>query len=331
MSALACPLRSTARVLDILYVVLPPEYGNAEWLALATLACKQHQQVESAWVARRQAQQQAVIAGEIERASHLQMSLIPKDSQIKGMDLAVGFEPCRWVGGDYVDVVQTPGGKTFLVVADVSGKGLQAALVAASLHTMVHATLRAGMDLSGLFTNMNQYLCETLPEQSFVTVVGVMLDSETGEIECMNCGHPPAMVINRAGQLRRLQSAANLPLGVDPDIELEVQRDRVDPGELLFMYTDGVTEMVDETGKMLGINRLGDYLCSIYLRSGVVPVRDMANQINNILNRILGRQMAGDDRTFLLGRRMELLPVAEVASGAGSAVGADVGVAAAVQ
>src|SRR5690606_37147037 len=99
MSALACPLRSTSKYLDVLYVVLPPEYGRSDWLALAQLAAKQFQQAEISWTARRQAQRQAQISGELERAIELQRSLVPKgELKIKGIDWATGFKPCRWVG-----------------------------------------------------------------------------------------------------------------------------------------------------------------------------------------------------------------------------------------
>lgn len=306
MSALACPLRNTSRYLDVLYAVLPPEFGRSEWLALAQLASMQYQQAETAWAARRQAQRQAVISGELERATELQQSLIPKDVKINGLDWAVGFKPCRWVGGDYVDVVRAPGGKVLLIIADVSGKGLQAALVSSSLHTMVHTALKAGLDLAQIFHSLNDYLCETLIDSSFVTMAAVLLDPETGKLDCVNAGHLPVLVMsNDGGAKRELQSAVHLPLGVVADMPVEVQSDTLEKGEMLAMYTDGITELYDGTqrNKLLGIERFAGFLESICESTAGKPVSRAGKQLTDLLDKLQTPLRFADDRTFLLARR----------------------------
>ncbi len=198
VSAVAVPLRQEPGWFDILYVTLPPEYGNGEWLALTALAAKQFQQAEDAWTARKRAEAHAAVELELHRAQQIQMRLVPQATAVEGLDLAIGFVPCRWVGGDYVDVVPMKDGRTLLTVADVCGKGLPAALISSSLHTMVHTAIDAGMGLAALMASLNRYLCHTLSSESFVTMVAVAIDPRTGELECVNAGHPPALLLTPA-------------------------------------------------------------------------------------------------------------------------------------
>jgi serine phosphatase RsbU (regulator of sigma subunit)/pSer/pThr/pTyr-binding forkhead associated (FHA) protein len=304
LAAIACPLRGEqgGEDLDLLYVVLPPEYGTGEWLALVSLAVKQWQQAESTWQARRQAEVHAVVERELGRARQIQMRLVPKAAKVEGLDLAIGFSPCKWVGGDYVDVVPAANGRTFLAVADVCGKGLGAALVASSIHTMVHASALAGMGPCELMANLNQYLRSMLPEDSFVTMVCIGIDGRSGEYECVNAGHPPALLLAPGKAAVELQSAANLPLGVASD-EMGCEPGVIRPGELLALYTDGLTELSDESGQMLDVAGLSRHLVEICGRAALTA-KLAADELNKRLDQIQGKRLPDDDRTFLLARRV---------------------------
>jgi serine phosphatase RsbU (regulator of sigma subunit) len=303
LSAMACPLRSDDRTLDLVYVVLPPEYGTREWLALASLAVAEFQKVEFSWAARRQAQANALIERELEQARQIQMRLIPQEVKVAGLDVAIGFEPCRCVAGDYVDVVAMPDGRTLLTVADVCGKGLHAALVAATVHSLVHAGLRTGAGLADLMQNLNEYLCEYLPENSFVTMVTAVVDPRTGEIECVNAGHPAAMIFDPGGEVRQLQSAANLPLGLAAR-PVQVQRERIASGQLLAMFTDGLTDLEDPTGRKVGVPQLEAHLRSVYASAAGLSAGQVADRLKGFLQEVLAGSLPADDCTFLLARRM---------------------------
>ena len=304
VSVLACPLRSDDRTMDFLYVMLPPEFGRSEWLALAVLAAKEFQQAESAWAARRQAEEYAAIERELQQARHIQMRLIPREVTVTGLDVAIGFEPCRWVGGDYVDVVPTPDGRVLLTVGDVCGKGLQAALVAASVHSMVHAGTTAGSGLRDLMQHLNEHLCGYLPDHSFVTMVAAMLDPGTGRVELVNSGHPPAVILNRGGGLRWLEGGANLPLGIKT-APVECHESRVGADEMLAMFTDGITESHGREGDPLGLEPLARKLGALYASGGLREARGVAEGLTSILSEIRGKELASDDQTFLLARRVE--------------------------
>ncbi|WP_242515878.1 SpoIIE family protein phosphatase [Sorangium cellulosum] len=299
----ACPLRVDEQMMNLLYVTLPPDFGSVEWLGLIALAAEVYQQAESAWEARRHAQAHAAIERELEMAHQIQRALVPKRLDFKSLDVALGFEPCRWVGGDYVDIVPMPDGRILLAVADVCGKGLQAALVGSSVHTMVRATVDAGRGITGMMDRLNAYLCEYLPEHSFVTMVAVALDPVTGRMECVNAGHPPALVATSEGGLRHLQAAVNPALGVGP-VPMEAHQSVLAPGEVLTMYTDGLTELRNSSKQMLGLHALGTGFAKLCAACAGRPVAAIADKLTHMLEEFRGDQLPEDDRAFLLARRI---------------------------
>src|SRR5262245_24917258 len=110
----ACPLRREEDAIDALYVTLPPECGSVEWLSLFALVAEAFQHSESAWEARRHAQAHAAIERELETARQIQRGLVPAKLDYPGLSVAIGFEPCMWVGGDYVDIVPMPDGRVLM-------------------------------------------------------------------------------------------------------------------------------------------------------------------------------------------------------------------------
>jgi serine phosphatase RsbU (regulator of sigma subunit) len=288
--------------MDVLYVTLPPDLGSVEWLSLIALAAEMYLQSESAWQARHHAQAHAAIERELETARQIQRGLIPKKHDFSGLDVAISFEPCKWVGGDYVDAVPMADGRILFAVADVCGKGLQAALISSSLHTMVRATVDSGRSLPELMERLNRHLCDWLPAHSFVTMVAVAINPRTGQTECVNAGHPPAMIGSPSGELRLLQSAVNPALGV-AIAKMESQLGSLRPGEVLALYTDGLTELRNTLKEMLGQDRLGDGFARLCRTASPEGVSEIAAGLHQILESFRGDRLPEDDRAFLLARR----------------------------
>lgn len=302
LAAVACPLGRNGDAVDVLYVTLPPHFGRAEWLALLSLAAEAFQQADIAWSARRHALEHAAIERELETARQIQRALIPKNLDYAGLDVAVGFEPCKWVGGDYVGAVTATDGKVIFCVADVCGKGLQPALVTFSLHTMIRAMSDTGRSLTEIMGRVNDHLCEYMPSDSFVTMVCVSIEPATGVIECVNGGHPPAFVFAPDGTRRSLQSEVNPPLGVAP-CEFRVEKGQMEPGEVVLLYTDGLTELRNPARVMLGEGDLGDSFGKIYKRDPERSVGAVADDLTGMLDDYRGVELPEDDRAFLLARR----------------------------
>jgi hypothetical protein len=302
ISAVAVPILSEKNYTDLLYVVFPPEYGTSEWLALAALAVKEFLQAESTWTARKIGETHASIERELTKAHAIQERLVPRNINVPGVEFAIGFIPCRWVGGDYVDVVSGKDGKVLLTLADVCGKGMPAALIASSLHMMCHTAMRSGTPLPQIMQNLNVYLEESLTQGTFVTMLACLLDPVAGTLETINAGHPPGFFVTTSGELSITQTECNMPLGLDASNELIADTTTLEPETTLIMYSDGLTELPLQDGKLLGEDALGRHLQSLIKSNPKAPTGDLAKLLSSLLDS-LQHGMAQDDRTFLLARR----------------------------
>lgn len=244
---------------------------------------------------------QGVSELELQRAREIQMSLVPSSPSVQGLDIVIGFEPCRWIGGDYADVVRAADRRIVLLMADVSGKGLPAALIAAKLHALSHAALEAGRGLTHMMQEINEHLCAYLDDKTFVTMAAVAVDLVHHTVECLNAGHLSPLVIQADGTVHQLQHSANLPLGVTRQA-MGSQQTVVRPGDLLALFTDGLTELRDGQGKFMGQDRLAEHLRELHTAQADQPVAVTGQALEGVLDRIQAGQDSTDDRTFLLAK-----------------------------
>lgn len=303
VTAVACPLRSDEESLDVLYVDLPPEFATQEWLMLASLVAAEFQRAEATWAGRKQAAESAAILRELEHAARVQKRLLPTALNIKGLDIALGFEPCRWVGGDYLDVVPVGDGRVLLVIGDVCGHGLPAALIASSVHTVIHAGLRAELDIARLPRILNDHLGDTLQPGHFVTMICVLLDPATGSLTSASFGHPPALILGADSSVQRLKTAEHVPLGIDL-LTVDWEKGRLDSGQTLVLYTDGITELTNDEEKMLGESGFGTLLKAANGTDPKPSVGELSAALLRSMNEYSGDRLAADDRTYLLVRRL---------------------------
>jgi serine phosphatase RsbU (regulator of sigma subunit) len=299
-TAIACPL-SPAPDGPMLYVGFSEAHATAEWLAIASLAAEQFKAAEASWAARRQAQAHAAIELELEQATRLQKELVPTNLAVPGLELEITFRPCRWVGGDYVGARTLGDGRILLTVADVCGKGMPAALVASSVHTMLFASARTGDSLAEIINALNAYVCETVGFQRFVTMACFALEPSTGRFDYANAGHPPPLIAAPGQPPRRLACGENLPLGVD-SAPICCREDRLESGELLAIYSDGVSELEVSDGRLLGADGLSAKLAELCTRTDL-SLSALAQELNAHLDQSHGGRLAQDDLTLLLARR----------------------------
>ncbi|MDD4891460.1 MAG: PP2C family protein-serine/threonine phosphatase [Phycisphaerae bacterium] len=303
-AAVACPLAASPGRADVLYVTLPPAFANGEWLSLIGLAAQHYVQAEAAWAARRQAEAHAAIEHELAHARRIQMELIPRQVVAPGLEIAIGYEPCRWVGGDYVDVVPSPDGRTLLIVADVCGKGLPAALVSTSLQAIIHTNFPRTAGLADLLAAVNDYLCDRLTEGSFVTLMAGLVDPKANRLSCMSAGHPLPFLLGADGRLSQPQINRHPPLGIVP-IRFEADDIELAPGQLLAMFTDGLTDVADANRQMLGAKRLGEFLRNACAQDRAAGIEAIAGSFSAAVDAFRGGGLPTDDRSFLLVRRTE--------------------------
>jgi serine phosphatase RsbU (regulator of sigma subunit) len=218
------------------------------------------------------------------------------------LEVSIGFEPCLWIGGDYANVLPAPDGRVLLAVADASGKGVAAAMIASGVHSIVHSSIRAGSKLEDMIHSLNQYLLESTDRQSFVTMIGALVDPRTGKTICVNAGHPPMLVIEPNGNIMEMRYGNNPPLGVMP-MTVELDTTELQPGHLLVLFTDGVSELRDPNGRMLGLDGIKSRLAEMYADEPRASLNDISARLKQTLDQIRGSASATDDRTFLLARR----------------------------
>jgi phosphoserine phosphatase RsbU/P len=161
---------------------------------------------------------------------------------------------CKDIGGDFFDLVYTPAGLS-LIVADVSGKGVSAAVVASILQGMLYSQLARDSALPEMIAAVNRFLCEKVGGQKYATLVVARL-LESGELELINCGHVPPLLVS-GDNVSKLEDG-NLPVGLVPGVEFHAARFQLKPGDRLLLVTDGVTEAEDANGEFFGNERLED-------------------------------------------------------------------------
>ncbi len=161
---------------------------------------------------------------------------------------------CKDIGGDFFDLVYTDKGLT-LIVADVSGKGVSAAVVASILQGMLYSQLALDLPLPEMMAAVNRFLCEKVGGQKYATLVVARLMND-GDLELMNCGHVPPLLVS-GGKITKLEEG-NLPVGLVPGAEFQATRHRLGADDRLLLVTDGVTEAEDASGEFFGTERLED-------------------------------------------------------------------------
>ena len=239
---------------------------------------------------------------ELRIARGIQMGMVRDDvarvGAAHGLDVFSLFEPAREVGGDLYEVMPRDGGRACLVLGDVSGKGVPAALFMAMTLTLLRAAIRQGLGPSGIVAYVNDELSDHNPECMFVTLICAVIDPTTGEVELANAGHPaPALL--RLGAAPCFAEGCSGPLvGFEPGAEFPVQRLRLDAGDALVLYTDGVTEAFDADMEPFGETRL-----LAGLPRSPSGARQIAEALRGAVAAYVGAAPQSDDIAILAVRR----------------------------
>jgi len=259
----AVPLRdrANATVVGVLYLdshIASPQLSQVSREMLDVLANDAAQVVINAQLAARQEQARAM-EKELALAASIQQGLMSASLPVVPFAALDGLSvACQQIGGDFYDaMVREDSQEVAIVLADVSGKGAAAALLASSLQGIVHAQLLAGLPLAQIASTANRFICQRLQGEKYATLVIVTL-KPTGEMEYINCGHIPPLVVSDAAY--RSLGESNMPVGLLPMAEYTSAGARLERGERLLLVTDGVTEAANGGGDMFGDARLEECL-----------------------------------------------------------------------
>ncbi|MCX6598607.1 MAG: SpoIIE family protein phosphatase [Acidobacteria bacterium] len=252
---------------------------------------------------RIEAARAAEVEGDMKAAGDIQRGLLPsRPPVVPGIDLAGYNVPCRTVGGDYYDFLPYPDGRVAIIVADVAGKGMPAALLMSSLQARVQVLVEDAPDLASMVTRLNRVITSTCPSNRFITFFMAVLEPTTGETVYCNAGHNPPLLVRANGDVETLEGGGMI-LGILPKAQYSERRTQLDPGDVLVLFSDGVTEGVKAgTDEEFGEDRLA----AAIQRSAKLPATEMIDAINREVAEWAAGTAPADDVTLVVVRRKGL-------------------------
>ena len=302
-SVLAVPLSVDERhVFGIIYADSPTNkasFSSEHLDILTTLASVASIRVENASLLDERISRERM-ERELELATEIQQRFQPSGPPIVGGYEFQGISfSCYEIGGDYYDFIPRHDGRMLVALGDVSGKGTSASLLMSSLHAAVHGQVAAKTPLGQMVTSVNEYLADNTPSNRFITFFVTELEPETGELTFINAGHNPPLITRADGSVTMLQ-AGGLPLGLMSFSEYEVGHARLNAGDVLFIYSDGVSEANNLNEDEFGMERLTEVLRTNVGRSAS-GIRD---KVESALSDFTGTAAPNDDITLVIVKRL---------------------------
>ncbi|KAA0229990.1 GAF domain-containing protein [candidate division KSB1 bacterium] len=246
--------------------------------------------IENARLFQRERQEKERMARELEEARRVQLSLFPgRNPDLPSFEITGLCLPCSEVGGDWYDYIPLRDGRLALVLADVSGKGMAAALLMASTRSILRLFAERDLPPAEVLTQVNRVLIEDFPRAKFVTMIYAVVDPALRNIVFANAGHLPPLFVNATGS-QFLKIDSGLPLGIQ-DVSFSEYRLAMPPESRLLFYSDGVSEAMNAAMEEFGARRIRDHMAnpSASVQSLLDGVRAFAKDYP-----------ASDDRTLVL-------------------------------
>ncbi len=240
---------------------------------------------------------------ELQMAHQVQASLLRcAMPRIPGWEFASRWRPAREVAGDYYDLILLDKGQLGLVIADVSGKGMAAALFMALTRSVIRACAGRSSTPADSIAHANRLICADSSGGMFVSLFYGLLDPRSGQLTYVNAGHnPPLLYRSEEDQLTEL-SPTGVVLGVVEDAHYDQRTIQLDPGDFILLYTDGVTEATDRQGQEFGEERLR----SIVHQRRASPLAETVVALEQAVGEFVGTAPASDDITIAAAKRLAL-------------------------
>jgi serine phosphatase RsbU (regulator of sigma subunit) len=301
-SILAVPLQTNDRVIGLIYLDSPNhirEFSREDLNLLTVMANVAAIRIEHARLNEIEEAERAM-AKEMQQAAQIQEGLFPASApQAPGVDIAAKAVPARHVGGDYYDFIPFPDGKIGMMVGDVAGKGMPASLLMSSLQARVHVLFETSENLGGKIERLNKATTANLPGNRFITFFMGILDPETGELVYTSAGHNPPVLVRATGGYDLL-GGGGLILGILPMAKYEESRITINKGDVLVMFSDGVTEAPDPNDQEYGEERLAKLVAELALR----PAKEIVDAIHKSVAEFTQGAPPADDITVVVARRV---------------------------
>jgi len=241
------------------------EYDASEAQLLASVAEHIGALIEASQ-ARHSREEAERLERELSIASDIQSNLLPiRLPEITGCDLSAHLQPARRIGGDFYDVAHLRTGEPILMLADVSGKGMPAAILTAVVHATFHGEAPYQRDPAQLLAEINRSIYPDLDKaQAFVTAAVARIDSDPLKVAYSSAGHVEAAIWRKRREWIEFLPATGLPLGVQRVLSCRTKEATLEPGDVLLLYSDGVTEAENRDGEVFGAQRLSDIMEAVH-------------------------------------------------------------------
>jgi sigma-B regulation protein RsbU (phosphoserine phosphatase) len=258
-SAICTPLIYKDEILGTIYIDSKSRlisYGKDEMELLTSISGQAAVAIANAKLHARLIEQHK-LDRELEIARSIQMNLLPKSyPQIAGYEVSAMSLPAKKVGGDYYDFLEVGKEEVGFVIADVSGKGVAAAILAATLRASIQTNVRESRKgVAKIVSQMNEITCRDTTNNMFATMIFGVLNSKDGAFEYANAGHCRPLIFDNGGKVASLEKGSCF-LGLAPNIEYATDKVTLKPGDTMVLYTDGVTDTMNRKGDLYGLNRL---------------------------------------------------------------------------
>ncbi len=252
--------------------------------------------LENAWfhsqlVEKNRIEQELVLARDIQQTFYPNIPEI-----IGGVQIRASSTMCEAVGGDYLDYHPLEDGRFIVMLGDVSGKGIGAALVMTSLHATCRALLRHAHSLERIALILNETLVETTRAQTFVTLIAVLVDPVGRRLHCVCAGHNPPLLVDADGNSRWLERGGGPPVGLFSNMTFAREIYEVPPASTVVIYTDGVTEAETAAEEQFGMERLNAVVCTHHQEGAA----DIHAAIRASLRDFVGERLPSDDSTLIV-------------------------------
>ena len=301
-SMIAVPLQTNDRVIGLIYLDSPHlirEFSREDLNLLTVMANVAAIRIEHARLNEIEEAERAM-AKDMQQAALIQNGLLPSKAPIvSGMDIAGKTTPCRTVGGDYFDYLMFPDGRVGMLVGDVAGKGMPAALLMSSLQARVHVLFEEADDLARKIARLNKAICSNCPDNRFITFFMTVADPATGELVYTNAGHNPPLMVRAAGGVETLRGGGVI-LGILPMAPYQESRISMGCGDILVLFSDGVTEAANSQDEDFGDERLGALVASLRDR----PAIEIVEAIERAVSDFTQGAPPADDITVVVARRL---------------------------
>jgi len=244
------------------------------------------------------AERQRNLEEDLEMAAQVQRSLLPRCfPAVADLQIDSFYRPCQAIGGDYFDFFPLSGGRLAFLVSDVSGKGVPAALLVSTVHAAVHLQIDEAKTVADLIGRIDRHLQRYAATRKFLTCFFGLLEPDRGVLRYVSAGHNPALVRRASGEVEQLK-ATGVPIGMFPHASWKEEAVSLSAGDVLCVYTDGVTEALNGAEEEFGLDRLARILA----KDGASTPDALCRTIFDEVDAFVADAPQYDDQTLLLAR-----------------------------